>query len=436
MKKIYSITFGFLSFVMILSLNSCQDKTYEEVTYTAKVPIIMGFDEFRGAVKSTVPKQLHQPGKIYFKDNYIFLNEFMEGIHIIDNADPSNPQIVNFLQIPGNTDMAVKGNILLVNSSIDLVAIDISDPQNPQEVDRVENAFPNVLPALDDWSMPIYGLDFTKGVVVGWEERQVTEVIERENSPLFGRVMDDANGVPSIGQNEVSFNSGSGIGGSMARFTLSGEHLYALHNSNLKMFNINGSEISPASEVSLNREAETLFPYGNNLFIGTTSGMLIYDISSPLFPTFISAFEHITACDPVVIQGNYAYVTLRSGTTCMNTANQLDVVDISSLAHPFLVKSYPMYNPHGLGIDENVLFVCDGDAGLKVYDATDPMHIHQNQIAYFPDINTYDVIPMDGLLIMTGAQGLYQYDYTNLDSMQLISVIPIIPLAPTGESGK
>lgn len=426
MKKSKSLIAGLLAMTMLLCLNSCRDKSYEEITYVASIPVVMGFDEFRGAVKSTVPKVLQHPGKIYFKDNYIFLNEFQEGIHIIDNSDPANPVIVNFLQIPGNTDMAVKDNILLVNSYIDLVAIDISNPLNPVEVDRIENAFPNVLPPLDDIESPIYGLDFAKGVVVGWEKRQVTEVIERENSPLFGRMVEDSDGVPNISGTEVRFNSSYGTGGSMARFTLSGNYLYALHNNILKLFNLSGQEITPSKEVLINREAETIFPHGNNLFIGTFTGMLIYDISSPAFPTFISEFDHITSCDPVVVEGDYAYVTLRSGTSCLNTANQLDVIDISSLAHPFLVKTYPMYNPHGLGIDNNILFICDGDAGLKVFDATDPMAIHQNQIAYFPDINTYDVIPLDGLLIMTGANGLYQYDYTDPESLQLISVIPIV----------
>jgi hypothetical protein len=420
---------GLLLFTLTLGMfTSCQDRTYEEITYKANVPVVMGFDEFRSAVKKTAPKELDTPGKIYFKDNYIFVNEFQEGIHVIDNANPAAPQILNFIEIPGNIDIVVRGNILYADSYIDLVAIDISDPANPVEVDRYENAFPNVLPPMEDYTYPVYGLDFSKGVVVGWETRDVTEVVERENNYGFAKeVSFDDSGVPSIGQNEVSFDRSSvGIGGSMAKFTLIGDNLFAMHNNTLKQFNVSEIPgINAGPEVAIGYQVETLFPHGTKLFMGTTTGMVVYDVSNPSIPQFVSVFNHINSCDPVVIEGNYAYVTLRSGTQCNGFTNQLDVVDISSLANPFLVKSYPMFNPHGLGIDNHILFICDGDAGLKVYDATDPMEIHMNQLAHFADIKTFDIIPYNGIAMMIGSDGLYQYDYTNLDSLKLLSHLPI-----------
>ena len=428
MKTKLTILAGLVFFILASGIfTSCRDKTYEELTYKANVPVVMGFDEFRSAVKKTTPQTLVNPGKIYFKDNYIFINEYQQGIHVVDNSNPALPVMLNFIEIPGNIDMAIKGNILYADSYIDLVAIDISDPANPVEVDRLQNAFPNVVPPIEDMSYPVYGLDFTKGVVVGWETREVTEVVEKENSSGFGKVTYDDVGVPSIGQNEISINPSTvGIGGSMARFTLNNGYLYALHNNTLKLFNVTVTPgMTTGPEVYLDREVETLFPHENMLFMGTTTGMMVYDISSPASPTFISVFTHINSCDPVVIEGNYAYVTLRSGTVCNGFTNQLDVVDISSLTNPFLAKSYPMFNPHGLGIDNHILFICDGDAGLKVYDATDPLTIHMHQIAHFADIKTFDVIPVNGLLMMIGADGLYQYDYSDLDSLKLLSRIPV-----------
>ncbi|HLN52317.1 MAG TPA: hypothetical protein VK212_01330 [Lentimicrobium sp.] len=426
MKRLFS-TAGFL-FLLVASgmFTSCEDRTYEERTYMANVPVVMGFNEFRSAVVKKAPQTLVNPGKIYFKDNFIFINEIEQGIHVIDNTNPASPVILNFINIPGNVDMAVKGNILYADSYIDLVAIDISDPANPVEVDRIENAFPNVLPPMEDYSYPVYGLDFNKGVVIGWETRMVTEVVEKENQSGFGKVMYDDLGVPTLGGSEVRFSENSaGVGGSMAGFTISDNFLYALHNNALKMFNIGATPgMTTGGELYMEAMVETLFPYENKLYMGTQTGMLIYDISNPGSPTYISNFQHIKSCDPVVIEGGYAYVTLRTGTVC-NGENSLLVVDVSSPANPFLVKSYPMFNPHGLGIDNKILFVCDGDAGLKIYDATDPQEIITNQIAHFSDIKTYDVIPVDGLLMLIGADGLYQYDYSDLDSLRLISSIPV-----------
>jgi hypothetical protein len=90
-----------------------------------------------------------------------------------------------------------------------------------------------------------------------------------------------------------------------------------------------------------------------------------------------------------------------------------------------LIQSYPMNGPNGLGIDGDILFVCDGDAGLKVYNATDKLHIDDHMIARFPNIKTYDVIPVGGYLFMIGDDGFYQYDYSNLQDIKQISLIPV-----------
>jgi hypothetical protein len=84
-----------------------------------------------------------------------------------------------------------------------------------------------------------------------------------------------------------------------------------------------------------------------------------------------------------------------------------------------------MTGPYGLGIDGNTLFVCDGDAGLKVYDVTDKLKVDSHKISGFPGIHAYDVIPVNGLLFMIGDDGFYQYDYSNLKNISLLSHIPV-----------
>ncbi|MFM7853104.1 MAG: hypothetical protein ACKO96_14590, partial [Flammeovirgaceae bacterium] len=69
----------------------------------------------------------------------------------------------------------------------------------------------------------------------------------------------------------------------------------------------------------------------------------------------------------------------------------------------------------------NTLFICDGDDGLKIYDATDHLAISENQLAHYKEINTYDVIPYNQIAIMTGKDGIYQFDYSNLKSIKQLS---------------
>ena len=410
----------------LFSSGGCQDKVFEEITYTANTPVYMDFGEFRSSIKKTVPQQMVNPGKIYFKDNLLYINELNEGVHVVDNTDPASPQIIAFIEIPGNYDIAIRNNVLFADSYIDLVALDISNPNNPVELDRIENAFPNVLPPMDE-VLPIFDLDFTKGVVVGWKTKQHTETIERGSSYHKDFITFDNAGAPRFNGTEVSFNtSGTGIAGSMARFTIFSDFLYSVHNSKLRLFQIGTIPgMSSDKEIELQRVVETIFPYDGKLFLGTTTGMLVYGLGSPSNPSFISEFNHINSCDPVAVQGNYAYVTLRSGNECEGFTNQLDVVNIANIASPQLVKSYPMHNPHGLGIDGNALFICDGDAGLKVYDAADVINIDKNLLAVFPGIKAFDVIPFGGVLMMIGSDGLYQYDYSDLDNLTLLSTIPV-----------
>ena len=82
----YIILFIFIQ----TAFSSCLDK-YTEV-FTANSPVYMSYEDLRDAIKITSARELENPGKIYFKDGYIFVNEELKGIHIIDNQNPSNPQ--------------------------------------------------------------------------------------------------------------------------------------------------------------------------------------------------------------------------------------------------------------------------------------------------------------------------------------------------------
>jgi hypothetical protein len=227
--------------------------------------------------------------------------------------------------------------------------------------------------------------------------------------------------------NNTSGSSSStsvGVGGSMARFTISNNFLYTIDQYNLKTFDIDElSQPLLVSDQGIGWGVETVFLYQDKLFFGTQTGMIIYDLSSPSKPTYLSSYNHIRSCDPVVVEGNYAYVTLRAGNLCGEATSQLDVINISNITNPLHEESYPMQEPYGLGIDNTTLFVCDGEAGLKVYNASNPKNLVK--ITGFPDVNAFDVIPLNGILMMIGKDGLYQYDYTGPENMSLLSYIAI-----------
>ncbi|MBO9565264.1 MAG: hypothetical protein J7621_20985 [Niastella sp.] len=410
---------------LLLSLSSCLKDNCTR-TYRLYTPVYKTLTAVRQEMKSGAAKTLEKPGKLYIYGNYIFLNEQEKGIHIIDNSNPASPKNIAFINIPGNVDLAVKGNTLYADSWMDLVSFDISNPQQVIAKNFVNSVFPhrngyyryatNYRPA------PNAPLDPDSiNVIVDWTTRDTTVSCETYNylyERFYASASADASG--SFASQQV----GGGQGGSMARFTLMDNYLYTVTNAALNTFDIS-TPLQPSlvGKSQIGWDIETIYPFKNQLFIGSSSGMFIYDVSNPGTPSKKGSFSHVRSCDPVVANDTYAYVTLRSGTMCQGFTNQLEVLDVRNLNNPGLVKTYPMTNPHGLAIDGNTLFICDGKDGLKVYDAANANEL--KLIRQIGDFETYDIIAYNKWALVVAKDGLYQFDYTNLNNIKQISKISL-----------
>jgi len=413
-------------FLITIIFYSCEDSTYKE--YKGNAPVYLSYENLRSAVAKEPNVDLKNPGKIYFKDNYIFIIEELRGIHVYDNTDPSSPVKKVFLKIPGVIDMAISGYILYADSFVDLVILDVQNVDNMHEVGRIKNILPyTVPPAGNDYPMAF--VDEKKGVVVNWELKTIREKVNVSQNPypIFwerGVFFDKVN---SSGASTGVSGSGVGIGGSMARFGIKDKVLYLLDQSTLKIFDIT-NKTSPVkfNDLYPGWGIETMFLTDKNMFLGTNTGMVIYDITIPLNPVNKAFFSHARSCDPVIVDDTLAYVTLRTGTNCGGALNCLDVVNVKNLSQPSLVMTYPMTNPHGLGKDGDILFICDGSAGLKIYDAANPKQITSHLIYRYPNINAYDAIPIGNVLVIIGDDGLFQYDYSNIMNIKILSTISVI----------
>lgn len=173
-KHIFSIWI-MLASVMLLApvLQGCTDDDEEPYNYDevlAYTPILMNKDDLRKSVKGENPRALNNPGKIWVEGNRIYIIEQYEGVHIIDNSDPSAPVNVRFIYIPGIKDVAIKDGILYADNAIDLVAIDISNPVSPALTSRVPDVFDEMLPPQMDYLPSVYAPanrpDNT--VIIGW----------------------------------------------------------------------------------------------------------------------------------------------------------------------------------------------------------------------------------------------------------------------------
>jgi len=421
MKKYLSIIAR--PFVFLLAaffFSSCvKDTCRHTYSYTFYLPVYKTTAEVRANIKSNPAKEIQQPGKLVLLGNYIFLNEVDKGIHIIDNSNPSSPKNLAFIDIPGNEDLAVKGNTLYADLYTDLVTLDISDPLHVAVKKYNEGVFP------DRVYINGFYADSSK-VIVDWIKRDTTITQDCSFSGLVYNVPGIWLTASAAQSSKNSPPTATGQGGSMARFALVGNYLYTVGYSDLSVFNItNSNDPLYTNKIQISWNVETIYPFENKLFVGSNDGMYIYNINaSPSNPPKAGEFTHARTCDPVIADDNYAYVTLHSGTTCLGYTNELDVVKLNNLTDAELVKTYNLTGPMGLSKDGDLLFICDGTDGLKIYNASNVLNLQL--IKQFPGLETYDVIAYNKIAFIVAKDGLYEYDYSDVNNIHLVSKLSII----------
>lgn len=205
----------------------------------------------------------------------------------------------------------------------------------------------------------------------------------------------------------------TGTGGSTARMTIVGDYLYAISGNSLQLFDVSvPSSPNPWTQVRVDWDIQTIFPYGDYLLVGAADGVHILDNSDRAAPMYLTDFTHATTQDPVVAQNGYAYVTLKSDFTRPNgfIEDQMNVLDINDITDPQLIFDLPMQEPEGLAVIGNQLFICDGVAGLKEFDVSNPAEPRVASV--LADVNCNDVIARNGILYVITDFSLQQYDYS------------------------
>ncbi|HEX8462147.1 MAG TPA: hypothetical protein VF623_11980, partial [Segetibacter sp.] len=318
LKKLPAVKILLVLLFCATIIQSCLKDTHTR-TYSIFTPVYKTVAEVRAGIKNDAPTPIAKAGKIFVQGNYIFLNEVDKGVHIIDNTNPAAPVNKYFISIPGNVDLAVKGNTLYADQYRDLLTIDISNPEAIAVKKITEKVFPRT-----DYINGFVG-DTTR-IIVDWLKKDTTVGLEYDPTINYSRdflVLNSA----------ASFQSGTapttGVSGSMARFTILNNYLYTVSKSNLSSFNISEPQ-NPAftGSVPLSWNIETIYPFKNNLFIGSEMGMYVFNTTNPAKPALVSNFQHARMCDPVIADDNFAYITLRTGTTCGGGAfNRLEIVN-------------------------------------------------------------------------------------------------------------
>jgi len=238
----------------------------------------------------------------------------------------------------------------------------------------------------------------------------------------------------SCATDDINTVTNSGTNGSYSRMVIVSNYMYQVNSEELTTYDI----ADPENIIEKDRQTvgffiESIFHMEGILFIGSGEALHIFEINDEGIPNrksktdYASFSEEQTPCDPVISDGDFAYVTLSSVTDpndpCARPIllNELRIYNIANLSDPILVNTISMINPKGLAYDNDLLFVCENQRGLKVFDKSDVTNLQL--IHHFEGIHTYDVIARYGLLIVIGQGAIHQYDYTSVEDMHLVSTL-------------
>ncbi|MDF1695696.1 MAG: hypothetical protein P1U56_07700 [Saprospiraceae bacterium] len=431
-----SLKFFFIGILGITLLSSClKDECNSTQGIYTYEPVYMTKEEINSqSITSESSAPLKNPGKIYYQGDVLFISEVGEGVHIFDNSDKSNPVPISFLKIPGNVDVSFKGSHLIADSYLNILIIDISDINNPVVESRIEDIKTDYY--YYDEEKEAYIIDYigsTKPITLECDHPFFERTTDYYFYDDFGFMSFNGNidAEASVFASDVFFNSqgnSPGIAGSLSSFALVGDHFYFITGPDVNVYdisNISNPIFTDGFDVAWN--IETLFPYQDKLFIGGQNGMYIYDNSDPSSPRYLSEFVHARACDPVFVEGTTAYVTLSEGNRCSNFTNQLDVIDVTDILDPTLIKSYSMYRPKGLSVYNSTLFLADDKAGIKIFDVTDKEAVSENKLGSIRGETFFEVIHMSPTEIMAiGPDGIFQYDVSTVGAPSLLSHIEVV----------
>jgi hypothetical protein len=350
--------------------------------YLVSLLILVCFSIGWRTPRSIDTSELFHPINMSLQDSLLLVTDASNGVHVYDVKDPAAPVAKYVIPLRGARGTAAKDDIMFTNDYKSLLAI------------RVEADTFTVVKSIEDWEThPIM--------------------------PMDGMV-DGGYGCGCFAEDAVAPSTSGSVGGSYATFAVIDSFLYYFNYSHLVTMDIS----QPDNPTELSRTpiewgVETIYPTDEYLFLGGNRGMYIYDRSNPTAPIQIGRMEHFRACDPVVVSGDLAFVTLRGGNACGQSTDILLVVDIKNPSKPVAISETAIKTPYGLALDFPLLYVSMGHYGCKLLDVATPDA--PSDVNSWSDPETKDFIWFGDVLYVMSFADVKIYDVTSPDAPALLS---------------
>ena len=163
---------------LVLILLGCENNIEDIYRYSKNIsqskdyPVYLDMSEIGNIqVKANLP--LSAPFKILSNDKYYFVGEMLKGIHVYEKKGGSVSYLC-FIECRYIKGFELTDNKLFCNNLVDLVVIDVTNPQQITVLYRQKNQFNKFTSYVNYWNIPyVEG----KGIVAGTEVHVLTGTI-------------------------------------------------------------------------------------------------------------------------------------------------------------------------------------------------------------------------------------------------------------------
>lgn len=340
---------------------------------------------------ASTPTGIVSPVNMTLAASTLYVSDQYTGVHVYDVADPAAPRAVATIALGGNRGTAVKDDVLYAS-----------------EFDNL-----NVYKREGDAFTLVATLKPQGGSGGGGFEGEV---------PAPGAGPSSGFSCACSSNDYVTAPAPASPSSSYATFAVIGDYLYRADYFALVTYDISkADEPKEVSRTNMGWMIETIYPTDDYLFLGGTQGVSIYQRDNPGLPRYAGSVTHFRACDPVVVSGSIAYVTLRGGNGCGETRDVLLTVNIADPSHPTIVAETELATPFGLAVREPFLYVSTGPSGYALLDVTRPTE--PASLGTWGDWPTKDFLWSNDVLYVLGFDDLRIYDVRDPKSPVLVSTI-------------
>lgn len=430
----------FLVFIPVLViLQSCQKDKLEVVpkTYNLYQPVFVDMDDYRqnaGTLETARP--IRNPGGVLTYGDYLFISEVNAGIHIIQNAEPSNPRIIGFIALSGVDELSIRDNFLYAADYVDLAIFDLSNPEIPELVQRSQNLFTDFIDQTDKGILVDYELAEQQLTVavndpnyqkdIFWVESEQAYAVEQSLKPIDGSIASrDGKEALNIKPNPVS----SGLARVQSKFSISDNYLYFIKDEILQIRTFSSGGVPQANaQMDEFGQIQSVLAYDNYLVLSGDRGLFVLDNRVRSAPRLIENFRSYTTCSPTFFMGNFGYIGVRTGACGRYTSNRGIFVHNFSEPEPVLWQILAADNPYDIEIVGQQVLIADGANGILIHrteSSTAEGVIMQADQFIEQDAFQLTAIPGSSIVVVVGESGIHQYDFSQPETPQQLSVIPL-----------